>query len=477
MHPKTCFTVCLIFFLALLPWETYSQPLSSAVKQFVSVNADTIALTHVTVIDGTGGLVKNDQVIVIIKGRIAKTGNSKNITIPSSAKILDGTGKTVIPGMIMMHEHLFYGESLPPFYLGVEMPISFPRLYLAGGATTIRTTGSVEPQTDLNIKLAIDKGQMAGPDIDATGPYIERELLPIPEVQFIKSPEEAAEEVNYWIARGSTSFKVYMDITKDDLKAVVSLAHQHSLKVTGHLCSLTYREAAELGIDNLEHGFIPASDFVTGKKENVCAFGSVTPSLKNLDVNSPVMKDLMKFLIEKKVAITSTLPVFEPNTGREMIPGGGESALAPQIKEAVEKNYNSQAGKDTSDVALFKKEMAWEKQFVEMGGRLMAGVDPTGAGRTIPGYADRHTLELLIEAGFSLPMAVKICTLNAAEYLGRDKEIGTITEGKRADLVLIDGDIQKDIHAVRNTEIVFKNGIGYDSKKIFESVSGMVGLH
>jgi hypothetical protein len=169
--------------------------------------------------------------------------------------------------MIMMHEHLFYGESLPPYYLGVEMPISFPRLYLAGGATTIRTTGSVEPQTDLNIKQAIDKGQMAGPDIDATGPYIERELLPIPEVQFIKSPEEAAEEVNYWIARGSTSFKVYMDITKDDLKAVVSLAHQHHLKVTGHLCSITYREAAELGIDNLEHGFIPASDFVSGKKK------------------------------------------------------------------------------------------------------------------------------------------------------------------------------------------------------------------
>ena len=417
------------------------------------------------------------RVIVIIKGRIAKTGDSKNVTIPASAKILDCKGKTVIPGMIMMHEHLFYGESLPPYYLGVEMPISFPRLYLAGGATTIRTTGSVEPTTDLNIKKAIDKGQMAGPDIDVTGPYIEREFLPIPEVQFIRSPEEAGEEVNYWIARGCTSFKVYMDITKDDLKAVVSIAHQHNLKVTGHLCSLTYREAAELGIDNLEHGFIPASDFVTGKKENVCAFGSVTPSLKNLDVNSPAMKDLMKFLIEKKVAITSTLPVFEPNTGREMIPGAGDAALAPQIKEAVEKNYKAQAGKDTSDAVLFKKEMAWEKQFVEMGGRLMAGVDPTGAGRTIPGYADQHTLELLVEAGFSLPTAVKICSLNAAEYLGRDKEIGSVADGKRADLVLIDGDIQKDIRAVRNTEIVFKNGIGYDSKKIFESVKGMVGLY
>ena len=476
MYRKIYFTMCLSLCLILSPGQTNSQQLSSAVKQCVSISADTVALIHVTIIDGTGAPAKNDQAILIIKGRIAKTGNSKNIAIPSSAKTLDCTGKTVIPGMIMMHEHLFYGESLPPYYLGVEMPISFPRLYLAGGATTIRTTGSVEGQTDLNIKKAIDKGQMPGPDIDVTAPYIEREFLPIPEVQFIKSPEEAAEEVNYWIARGCTSFKVYMDITKDDLKAVVSLAHQHHLKVTGHLCSITYREAAELGIDNLEHGFIPSGDFVAGKKENVCAFGSVTPSLKNLDVNSVAMKDLMKFLIERKVTITSTLPVFEPNSGREMIPGGGDAALAPQIKEAVEKNYNA-AGIDSSDAALFKKEMAWEKQFVEMGGRLMAGVDPTGAGRTIPGYADRHVLELLVEAGFSLPMAVKICSLNAAEYLGRDKEIGTIEEGKRADLVLIDGDIQKDIHAVRNTEIVFKNGIGYDSKKIFDSVKGMVGLH
>ena len=477
MYRKIYLCISLLSYFTSIYKQTYSQQLTSAVKQFVSINADTIALMHAAVIDGTGSPLKNDQVIVIIKGRIVKTGNANNIIAPSSAKILDCRGKTVIPGMVMMHEHLFYGEPFSPFYLGVEMPISFPRLYLAGGATTVRTTGSVEPQTDLNIKKAIDRGQMAGPDIDVTGPYIERELLPIPEVQFIKTPDEAAEEVKYWIARGCTSFKVYMDITKDDLKAVVSVAHQHNLKVTGHLCSLTYREAAELGIDNLEHGFLAASDFVAGKKENVCAFASVTPSLTDLDVNSAAMKDLMKFLVEKKVAVTSTLPVFEPNTGREIFPGDGGAAVVADIKEVVEKNYNSEAGKDTSDAALFKKEMAWEKQFVEMGGRLMAGVDPTGAGRTIPGYADRHTLELLVEAGFSLPVAVKICSLNAAEYLGRDKEIGSIEEGKRADLVMIDGDIQKDIHAVRNTEIVFKNGIGYDSKKIFESVKGMVGLH
>lgn len=468
---------CLHFSISILiACITNAQQFSPAVRQFITVSQDTIILSHAKIFDGTGGPAKANQTIVIIKGRIAQVGSSANIKTPSG-RIIDCTGKTIIPGMVMMHEHLFYGESLPPNYLGLAMPLSFPKLYLAGGATTIRTTGTVEPQTDLNIKKWITDGKMVGPDIDVTGPYIERELLPIPEVHFIKSADEAGDDVNYWISKGCTSFKVYMDITRDDLTKVVAVAHQHNLKVTGHLCSITYREAASLGIDNLEHGFIPCSDFVSGRKEDVCAFGAVTPSLKKLDVNSAEMKDLMKFLIDKKVAITSTLPVFEPYTNREVFPGGGDGAVAPQIKEAVENGYNASVGKDSSDAALFKKEMAWEKQFFDMGGRLMAGVDPTGAGRTIPGYADRHVLELLIEAGFTFSQAVKICSLNAAEYLGRDKEIGTIAVGKRADLILINGDPEKQIKDVRNTEIVFKNGVGFDSKKIFESVNGKVGLY
>ena len=460
----------------LIACITDAQQFSPAVRQFITVNTDTVILTHAKIFDGTGGPAKANQTIVIIRGRIAQVGGFASINT-SSAQTIDCTGKTIIPGMVMMHEHLFYGESLPPNYLGLAMPLSFPKLYLAGGATTIRTTGTVEPQTDLNIKKWIIDGKMVGPDIDVTGPYIEREFLPIPEVHFIKSADEAGDDVNYWISKGCTSFKVYMNITREDLKKVVAVAHQHNLKVTGHLCSVTYREAASLGIDNLEHGFIPCSDFVTGRKEDVCAFGAVTPSLKKLEVNSAEMKDLMKFLIEKRVAITSTLPVFEPYTNREIFPGGGEVGVAPQIRETVEKGYNALAGKDSSDAALFKKEMTWEKQFSDMGGRLMAGVDPTGAGRTIPGYADRHVLELLVEAGFTFSQAVKICSLNAAEYLGRNKEIGSIEVGKRADLVLINGDPEKQIKDVRNTEIVFKNGVGFNSKKIFESVNGKVGLY
>ena len=477
MKTKIFFSYLLLCVLLIIARQSFSQQSNSGSQQYISIKADTLALTHATIVDGTGQSGKNDQTLIIIKGRIAQIGKSDNVKVPASAKVLDCTGKTIIPGMIMMHEHMFYGENVPPYYLGIEMPFSFPRLYLAGGATTIRTAGTTEVQTDLNIKNWIDEGKMIGPNIDVTGPYIERAFFPIPEIPFIKSTEEAEKDVSYWISKGCTSFKVYNNITKEDLKAVTTLAHKYNLKVTGHLCSITYREAAELGIDNLEHGFIPASDFVPGKKENACPFGGVIPSLKSLDVNSSEMKKLVTFLIEKKVTLTSTLPVFEPNTGREMVPGAGEDALASQIKDIIEKNYKASSGKDTSDVSLFKKEMAWEKQFVDMGGRLMAGIDPTGSGRTIPGYADRHVLELLVEADFTFPQAVKICSLNAAEYMGKEKEIGTIETGKRADLVLIDGDPQTNIKAVRNTEIVFKNGVGYDSKKLFESVKGKVGLY
>jgi len=457
--------------------QSNAQRFADVVKQYISVNTDTLALTHVKIIDGTGGPSKSDQTIFIINGRINKIGNTESISIPSSVKTIDCSGKTIIPGMIMMHEHLFYGERVAPYYLGLEMPVSFPRLYLAGGVTTMRTTGTIEAQTDLNIKNWITEGKMVGPDIDVTAPYIEREALPIPEMLFIKNPEEAAKEVSYWISMGCTSFKAYMDVTKEDLKEVITIAHKNNLKVTGHLCSITYKEAAELGIDNLEHGFMVSTDFVPDKKENVCYAGAGTLSLIKLDVNSEAMKQLMSFLITKHVTITSTLPVFESYTGKEVFPGGGENAVASSVKEAVEKGYNGSVGKDSVPAALFKKEMAWEKQFVDMGGRLMAGIDPTGAGRVIPGYADRHTLELLVEAGFTFSQAVKICSLNAAEFLGRDKEIGTIAEGKRADMVLINGDPEKEIKDVRNTEIVFKNGVGFDSKKLFESVNGKVGIY
>ena len=121
--------------------------------------------------------------------------------------------------------------------------------------------------------------------------------------------------------------------------------------------------------------------------------------------------------------------------------------------------------------------MYWEKKFYDAGGLLIAGTDPTGSGRVVAGYANQHTLELFVEAGFTVAEAVGITTLNGATYLGINKETGSLEKGKFADLVIINGDLEKDISNIRNMELVFKEGAGFNSKRLFESVEGKVGLN
>jgi imidazolonepropionase-like amidohydrolase len=463
--------------LFLTAFISGAQPFSTQVNPFIKVPAGTIVLTDVKIIDGTGSAAKEHQSILIQHDRIAAIGNMKDIHLPPDATVIACAGKTVIPGLVMLHEHLYYTSPLEAFFNVSEMPFSFPRLYLAAGVTTLRTAGSIEPQTDLNMKRLIEEGKLTGPDMDITAPYIERKGFDIPALNVIKDSAEAAASVVFWSAKGCTSFKMYMHATTADLVAVVREAHRRGLKVTGHIGTITYREAAEAGIDNLEHGFMASSDFMPDKKTNELDYPAARKALISLNVNSPQMKDLIQLLVNKKVALTSTLPVFEPYTGRENVHGGGEDALLPEIKEKLATQWKQMQNKDSVSVGLFKKELQWEKQFYDAGGLLVAGTDPTGAGRTIAGYSNHREIELLAEAGFTALQAIKICTMNGAVYLGRTRDIGSIEKGKKADLVLIDGDIENDIQQIRKTEIVFKNGVGFDAKKMFDSVKGKVGLY
>ncbi len=473
MRLRILFSAIIISCTQLLPAQEFSR----AVKPFVSVQESTIAITNVKLIDGTGGPIRNNQTIVFTGENISAIGDNNTVNIPEDAKRIDGTGKTIIPGLVMLHEHIFYPKPFDGVFSVAQMTFTFPRLYLAGGVTTIRTAGSIEPQTDLNIRKWIEEGRMLGPKMDLTGPFIERAGTPVPEVGIINNSKEGVEMVNYWADRGINSFKVYQNITREDLTQVVKAAHAKGKKVTGHICSVTYREAAEIGIDNIEHGFFQSSDFVSDKVDDFCPAFKRGRSLRALDVDSPEMKSLMDLLIEKDVAVTSTLPVFEPYTDREVVLGGGIDAMSPEIKERLTTNHARSQGRDAGSLAQFKKQMAWEKMFYEAGGKLVAGTDPTGAGRTVAGYANQRVVELFIEAGFSLTEAIKISSLNGAEYLERDSEVGSLVVGKKADLVLINGDLEADVANIRKMEIVFKNGIGFDSQKIFDSMKGKVGMH
>jgi imidazolonepropionase-like amidohydrolase len=455
--------------------------LSPEVRAFVKVDAPTVALLHARVIDGTGAEPRANQVVVIQRGAIRALGDSAHTTIPAGAQVVDLGGRTVLPGFVMVHEHMFYpGVLWSSGYLANEQGFSFPRLYLAGGATTVRTGGSLEPYTDLELKAAIDSGRLPGPKMDVTGPYLQGPGFPLfYQMHVLKGPDDARRTVEYWAGLGATSFKAYTNITRDELSAAIKAAHARGLKVTGHLCSVTFHEAASLGIDNLEHGLMVASDFVAGKNPDACPDTAVDGSLLALDTAGQPMKSLIQDLVGHKVAVTSTLPVFETfGPHRPPLPDRVLEVMTADARIAYLRRRARIADQgDTTWTVLFKKEMAFERAFAAAGGLLLAGTDPTGYGGVVAGFSNQREVELLVEAGFAPLEAIRIATLNGARYLGRDKEVGTVAAGKQADLIVVRGDPSSDIRDIENVELVFKDGVGYDPEKLIASAKGTVGLN
>jgi imidazolonepropionase-like amidohydrolase len=455
------------------------------VRDFVKVDAPLVALTHVRVIDGTGAAARQDQTLMIFKGKISAVGDAASVRVPSEAKVLDLHGYSLIPGLVGMHDHMFYPMGDVIF---AEMGFSFPRLYLAGGVTTIRTTGSLEPYTDLEIKKKIDAGGMPGPKIHVTGPYLEGAGSWALQLHQLTGPEDATKTVNYWLDEGVDNFKAYMFITPAELAAAVTAAHKRGAKVTGHLCSIGFREAASLGIDNLEHGLVVDTEFFPSKKPGECPDEPKDAELiSQLDVATGAVHDMMVDLIQHHVAVTSTLPVFEMGSfaGRPTVqkrvldalsPDARTSLLANRLRSSDVSHLRQVYGRDTSPWGpAFKKEMEFEYAFSKAGGLLLAGLDPTGMGGVIAGFGDQREVELLVEAGFTPVEAIHIATANGAQFLGELDRIGTIAVGKQADLVVIKGDPSQKIDDMENVETVFKDGIGYDSAKLIESVRGVVG--
>jgi imidazolonepropionase-like amidohydrolase len=343
----------------------------------------------------------------------------------------------------------------------------------------MRTGGSMEPYTELRVKDLIDAGRMPGPKIDVTGPFLEGAPATVPQMYELKSPEDARKLVEYWAGVGVTSFKAFMHITRAELAAAVAEAHKHKIKVTGHLCTVGFREAAAIGIDNLEHGIIVDTEFTPGKKPDVCPGGDSRSVLAKLDMLSAPVQDMIRDLVQRKVAITSTLAVFEagqpdrPPLQQRML-----DALTPQAAVSyLSARARAAEYPDPLDAATLKKEMEFEYAFVRAGGQLMAGADPSGNGGALAGFADQRNIVLLVEAGFTPAEAIRIYTLNAAQFLGQADRIGTIAAGKAADLVVINGDPSKTITDIEKMSVVFRDGIGYDTQKLIRSVDHTVGLH
>lgn len=460
----------------LIPAVLLSQPadrLTDQVRQYVAVAEPVVALTNVRVVDGTGAAPVEGQTIVIQNGRIASVSAAADAKVPPGARVMDLAGHTVIPGLVGMHNHTFYttrGRS-------VQLQFSAPRLYLGTGLTTIRTTGGTSPYHEINMKRGIERGEIPGPRMHLTGPYLTGPGGAATMAQ-IGNVEQARRIVNYWADEGVTWFKAYTDISRESLAAAIRAAHARGLKFTGHLCSVSFREAVALGIDNLEHGLFTNSDYVPNREPDHCP-SDMRDSLLKVAIDGPEVTQTIAEMVKSKVAMSSTLAVYElsfPN--RPPLEDRVLDALSPEAREeylSARKEFAARAGESTMP-ELFRRAQAFERAFVKAGGLLGSGVDPTGVGGALPGFGDQRNFELLIEAGFTPVEAIRIMTLNGATILGVDKDLGSVAAGKLADLVVIRGNPIATPGDIRQVTLVFKDGVGYDSPKLIQSVKGLVGI-
>ena len=461
---KTVFVTTLLAFTASLSLAQRPD-FSEEARSFMRVEAPVVALTNVTVIDGTGAPSKAGQTVVIDGDRIMAVGPVDRVDLPEGIEVLDLRGHTVIPGLIGLHDHTYF--------TGGHYEPSAPRLYLASGVTTIRTTGSWTPLKDLNARQAIAEGLEPGPAMFVTGPYLSGSGNP--NMKDLSGPDEAQRVTAYWVEEGVDWFKVYMHISHDALAAVIEEAHKHGVKVTGHLCSVSYREAVALGIDNIEHGLLANTDYVPDKKRDDCPVG-YEAGYADLDLQSEAVQATFDAMIANEVPMTSTLAVFEAVVPGRPVPEQRAVDLLPEPLREQMRTMRKQLLEDPYAMldTLFTKAMAYEYAFVQAGGLLAAGVDPTAFGGVLPGFGDQRNYELLLEAGFTPPEVVQIMTANGAKVLGIDDTVGIIAPGKQADLVVINGNLEAQPETIRNVALVFRQGVGYDPARLLASVKAML---
>ncbi len=469
-------TMAAILALPVVAGAQRAASLAPNVRNFVSVAEPVVALTHVLVIDGTGAAPKPDQTIIIRDGKIVDVGPAARVTVPAHARVMDLAGHTVIPGLVGVHDHLFYTAAGGR---AVQMSYTGPRLYLASGVTTIRTTGGRSPYAEINTKAMIDSGRVPGPRVHLTAPYLTGGGKGTSgSMAEVTSPEAARRFVAYWGAEGMHWIKAYTDITRADLGAAIDEAHKRGMKATGHLCSVSFSEAVDLGIDNLEHGLLTMSDFASGKPADTCPANYLV-GVAQANPSGAEARAVIKKMVDRNVSMTSTLAVFEPFVpGRLSNDERTWSMMAPDLRKSyLDVRHQIDSAKNSPFTSeIFTKAMAFEKAFVDAGGRLAAGVDPTGNGGALAGFGDQRNFELLVEAGFTPAQTVQIMTLNGAKVLGVDDRLGSVVTGKVADLVVLRGDLTSAPTVIREVTTVFKDGVGYDSPKLLAAVKGRVGI-
>jgi imidazolonepropionase-like amidohydrolase len=425
--------------------------LANSSKGISHSRAAILALVGGILIEGTGGPSVPDAAVVMRQGRIIAEGPRDKIRIPKGTTVIDTRGKTILPGLWDMHAHFEQVEWGP--------------VYLAAGVTTARDCGN-EFEFITAVRDAIANGRSLGPHLLLAG-LVDGSSPTTLGVQRVDTPEQARMWTDRYHAAGFQQMKIYSSVKLDELKAVADEAHRLGMTVTGHIPDgLNAYQAVDAGLDQINHTYVgdimhaPLPADATGIDRSKAA--------ADIDLSSPMAPKAISFLKTHGTVIDPTLVVFELSNATTARP---PASFEPGILKIP-----SELAAQLTDVGPPSEASEWEakaqEKDLEIVGTLHRAGIPIVAGtdQAVPGYSVHRELELYVKAGFTPMEAIQAATIVPARAMGMEKEVGTIEAGKRADLIIVDGNPLEDIRNTRRVKSVITNGVMYDCAELWRSV-------
>jgi imidazolonepropionase-like amidohydrolase len=429
--------------LATFVADAARDGMANLAKVASSFNSEPAAVTAIMggrLIDGTGRPPVEDSVVLLRGGKIIAAGPAASVPIPRGAEFVDAKGKSVLPGLWEMHAHFEQVEWGP--------------IYLATGVTTARDVGN-EREFIVAAHDAIAAGKGVGPRlvmagvVDGSGPFSLGLIR-------VDTPKQAREQVQKYKAAGFQQIKIYSSVKPDILKVVTAEAHRQGMTVTGHIpFGMNAIQGIEDGMDQINH-----VEYITPLM--------VDPKSQTIDPDAPNVKKVIKLLLEHHVVLDDTLALMEvilhpldhPISGFEP----GILKVAPELREALE-TMGTPPPKAEQSAATFRAMVATVRVLHQAGVPIVAGTD-----QTIPGFSLDREIELHVQAGFTPMEAIQSATLVPARAMGMEKDSGTIEVGKRADVILVDGNPLENISDIRKVSAVFAAGKMYQPAALWQSV-------
>lgn len=416
-----------------------------------------LAITHARLYDSERKAVVPDATVVVVGDRITAVGNATT-PVPPGAQVIDAHGRTLIPGLWDMHVHLFDGDGA---------------LQIASGITAVRDLGNDIEGLAARVSR-FDAGTEIGPHVMRAGLIDGPGPLAAPTGVLAGTPEEATAAVKKYAEAGYVQIKIYSSVPPPLVPVIAQAAHQLGLRVSGHIpTGMNAAEAVEAGYDEIQHVNFLFLRFLASASDDTrtpLRFTRVAERGADLDLDGPDVRRFLDLLVAHRTVLDPTLATFHGMFVSD--PGDPDPILAPYENRLPAQIARGSRGGGlpapdgararfrASYAALLRMvKAAWDRKIP-----IVAGTDAI-AGLSLP-----HELELYVQAGIPAADVLSLATLGSARVMGQDRDAGSIAPGKRADLVLVDGDPTRDISAVRNTSAVVCRGVVYDPGELFTAM-------